>query len=484
MNGRLTRRMPAVVLIVAAFAAIVVVSRDRIAADAPTFSVSASGWMPAAPPPDGVTETWFCPGVPATGADDVGGEIVIANRADERLVGTALLMNEAGDNRRLDIEIEQYGIVRLDLDATLPGEMVAAVVEIEGGGAIVEQWSLHPSGDSHAACANATSDTWYLADGFTVEGSLDQIVLANPYEQTVVANLSFATREGPRQPASYRGLTIEPRSVRVIDLGAPGAGAQSEPLLAVSVETARGRLVVGRSQRFLGGGRLGTQVTLAQPALRNQWWFANGSRGDGTSGEYTIYNPTDESVEVDILFLGIESPLVLDPVEVPARQVVTIDPSTYDIGDLPAGRHAAVFATSTNQSSIVVERAVTQTDGDRVGTTVAPGAPPRQDGYLATTWHVASGPPVPTEDGLVAYNATNVDGTVSVLAVGTSGPVPVPGLQDLAIEPAALLAIDLTDPLVIGRELIIESSTRVLVERSYPTGRGDLRAASWAIPAA
>jgi hypothetical protein len=437
--------------------------------------------MPAAPASSGLTETWFCPGVPATGIDDVGGEIVIANRFEKRMVGTILLMNDDGANARLDLAVDGWSTARVDLDATLPGDMVGAVVEVDGGGAIVEQIALHPSGNSVAACANATSDSWYLADGFTVEGSLDQIVLTNPYEQTVVVNLEFATREGARQPASYRGLTVPPQTVRVIDLGAPGAGAQSEPILAVKVETPRGRLVVGRSQRFLGGGRLGTEVTLASPALRNQWWFTNGAKGVGVDERFSIYNPTDDAVEVDVLFLGIDSPLVLDPIEVPAREVVTLDAGP--LADLGEGRHATVFATSTAEPSIVVERAVTVTDDERVGTTVIAGATPRQDGYVATTWHLAAGPTTPVAGGLVVYNADNSAGTVSVSAIGSSGPVPVPGLQDLDLAPASLLVIDLTDPVVIDRELIVESTTRVFVERSYPTGRGDLRTASWAVPA-
>lgn len=478
----MTRRIPALIIVIAAIAAVVAVGRDRIDARSPTFSVSASGWMPAAPPVGGVTETWFCPGVPATGIDGVGGELIIANRGSQRLEGSALLMDEESNNVRIDVDVDGWSTARIDLDATMPGEMVAAVVEIDGGGALVEQWARHPAGDSHAACANATSDTWYLADGFTVDGSLDQIVLTNPYEQTVVANLSFATREGPRQPGSYRGLTIPPQSVRVIDLGAPGAGAQSEPLLAVTVETARGRIVVGRSQRFLGGGRDGTQVTLASPALRNQWWFANGVREAGSSTTYSIYNPTSDPVEVDALFLGLDSPSVLDPIEVPARQVVTIETNALGEETLPFGRHAAVFSTSTSESAIVVERTTTRSDGDSLATTVASGATPRQDGYLPSTWHVASGPETAVEDGLVIYNWTNTVGSVSVFAIGSSGPSPVDGLQNLPIQQAALLTIDLTNPLVLGRELLIESTTPVLIERAYPTGRNDLRSSSWAIP--
>ena len=134
------------------------------------------------------------------------------------------MFNERSENRRLELAVDGWSMATVDLDATLPGEMVGAVVEVEGGGALVEQQAFHPSGNSGAACANATSDTWYLADGFTVDGSLDQIVLANPYDQTVVASTRVRHREGSRAPGSYSGLTV-PAQYRVIDLGAPGARA-------------------------------------------------------------------------------------------------------------------------------------------------------------------------------------------------------------------------------------------------------------------
>src|SRR5690606_33287265 len=127
-----------------------------------------SGWMPAAPVAAGLTETWFCPGVPATGVDDVEGEIVIANRDESRMVGTVLVVNDGGETRRLELAVDGWASTTIDLDATLPGTMVGAVIEVDGGGAVVEQRSQHPSGDSVAPCANATSDRWYLADGFTV----------------------------------------------------------------------------------------------------------------------------------------------------------------------------------------------------------------------------------------------------------------------------------------------------------------------------
>jgi hypothetical protein len=142
-----------------------------------------------------------------------------------------------------------------------------------------------------------------------------------------------------------------------------------------------------------------------------------------------------------------------------------------------------VFATQA-EPSIVVERAVTRTVDDTVATSVIHGATPREgDGHVAATWHLAAGPPIPTTEALIVYNATNSPGLVSVFAVGSSGPVPVADLQELELGPAAIISIDLTDPVTIGRELFVSSTTRVFVERSFPTGRGETRTSSWAVPA-
>jgi hypothetical protein len=468
------------VVVAVAGVGLVTVVRDRAVPDVGSFSAAAVGWMPAAPAAGVLTETWFCSGVPATGVDDVEGAVVIANRTGEQRVGTALVYNEQAQNARVPVTVAAWSAVTLDLDATLPGAMVAAVVEVDGGGVLVEQQSAHPSGNSSVGCANATSDSWYLAEGTTVDNSLDQIVLSNPYDQTVVASLEFATREGSRSPGSYAGLTVPARSTRVIDLGAPGAGAQGEPTLAVKVTTTRGRIVVGRFQRFLGGGRLGTQVTLASPSPRDQWWFANGRKGEGFAERYSIYNPTDDDVTVDVIFLGVAGAPQPEPIEVASNEVVVFDPA--DVADLPDGSYSAVFATLA-ADSVVVERSTTQTIGDQVGTSVIHGATSSPEGFYATTWLVPFAPTQPTTAALVIHNADNADGTVSVSALGASGPVPVAGLTGVVLPIAQRLTLDLTDPAVLGRTIIVESTNRIFVEEAFPTGRDDLRVSSWAIPA-
>ena len=110
---------------------------------------------------------------------------------------------------------------------------------------------------------------------------------------------------------------------------------------------------------YEGAVRRGFGVTLASPALRDQWWFANGEKGPGVRERYSIYNPTEDDVEVTVVPLGIpltDELVTIEPIPVAARQVVTFSPD--DVADLPAGRHAMVFSTG-NRQSIVVEQAFT-----------------------------------------------------------------------------------------------------------------------------
>ena len=112
------------------------------------------------------------------------------------------------------------------------------------------------------------------------------------------------------------------------------------------------------------------------------------------------------------------------------------------------------------------------------------GAPPRPDGFVAARWHVGIGPSVATPGALVVYNVDNLDGTITIESVGPAGPSAVDSLTDIPIAPGEVITIDLEDPDVLNRELIISATNRVFVERLLSRG-GDLpgRSGSWALPA-
>ena len=481
------RSVPALVLLLVGGGALVYAGNESPAVADPYFSTPAGSWMPAVSEEAALTGSWFCPGVPATGEPGVGGEVVIANRDDDRLVGRFSIRTAEGLQVEEALTVEPWSREIIDVDAYVTASYASVVVEIDGGRGFVEQRSIHPAGDSVAPCSNDTSGEWYLADGFTVDGSADTLILTNPYDDAAVVDLTFATSSGEARPTAFQGFTILPQSVETIQMGQAGLGARDEEVIAVHVGAERGRLVVGRAQHYLGGGRLGHQVTLAAPALRDQFWFADGETGPGITETYPIYNPTGSDVQVDVVFLGLPLDAGFSDitVEVPAHQVVVFDPSADDSGiTLPEGRHAAVFSTLADPS-IVVERVLTRPAGDSVATTVVLGAPPRLDGFVASRWHLGIGPSEPAASALVIYNVDNVDGTVSIESVGPSGPSAVASLTDIPIAAGSVTAIDLVDPDVIDRELIVQTTNRVFVERLLPRG-GELigRSGSWAMPSA
>lgn len=513
------RAFPAAILLVVAMIGLVLAGRDTESTPTPFFAASGGTWMPAVGASGSLTGSWFCPGVPATGEPGVGGSVVVSNRDDAQLVGRYMILTADGVVADRDFSVGAWAQTRIDVDATVPeaAEFASVVVEIEGGGGFVEQIANHPAGASVSACSNDTSPTWYLADGFTVDGSVNTLVLTNPFDEPVVANLRFSTEARESQPGQFKGFTVLPRTVRTIPIAE--LGARDEPVIAVSVEATAGRLIVGRAQHYVGGGRLGYNMSLAAPELRDQWWFADGERNEGITETYSIYNPTDDEVEITVFFgglpidAGVED---LDPIIVGPRRAVVFDPyadptiigdlagdDTFTevdgesgdaddgefvefltpIGEIPLGRHATVFSTLA-QPSIVVERILTRPAGETFATSVVMGAPPRPDGFVANTWHLGVGPTVPTEQALVVYNIDQSDASVTVEAVGPGGPTVVPSLADIPLAPGSIITIDLVDPDVVGQELIITSTSRVFIERLLPRGGGlEGRSGSYLLPA-
>jgi hypothetical protein len=187
-----------------------------------------------------------------------------------------------------------------------------------------------------------------------------------------------------------------------------------------------------------------------------------------------VFNPTDRDVDVQVVFLGV--PISADfandtQLTVPADGVASL--RTADIKGLPPGRHGVVFST-LGTSSIVVERALTRPAGDSVATTVVLGAP----AVLASPrWSMAVGSDLAVDDILVVLNVDGVDATVTVKALGPGGEVAVPGMEAIALPAGGVISIGISDPAALGRPLVVESTSRVYVERLLPRG-GTLRGRS------
>ena len=133
----MTRRVPALLLTVVAFAAIVITARVTPTTEVPVFASVHGEWMPSAPPAGGLTQTWFCPGVPATGEDGVGGELVVANAGSTEISAAVTLLNDEQATVSQDIPVAPHikanSIVAIDGDEQPP----------TGGDGVVKYSSAH-----------------------------------------------------------------------------------------------------------------------------------------------------------------------------------------------------------------------------------------------------------------------------------------------------------------------------------------------------
>ena len=475
------RRFIAAVMVVATIVGVVVLQRSHPVSSVPAqFSRLGTATMPFVPQGDFVTSAWFCAGVPVGGPQQ-GGVAVVANPGEVALTGKITTFTDTAGVAAVtaSFEVPARATATFDLAQMQPqGTFVSAMVEIYGGGGYVEQRADSASGSAVSPCSNSTSSTWYFADGYTVEGSKEQLVVTNPFPSDAIVSLSESTSTESRQPAILQSLLVRANSVLVIS---QDLLAKRELVLAITVTSTRGRVVVGRAQEYIASaGRAGFTMTLGAPSLGDQFYFADGEVGPNVVAErYSIYNASDTVAVVNVAFLGLDPALGFvnpDPITVEPGKVASL--IADDVG-VPAGRHAAVFSTETT-GSILVERAITRTTEDTVWSTVVMGSPPS---FASTRWSMAVGTDLPIENVLVVLNATGSQGTVTVKTLGAGGEVPVPGMEAIDLPASGVITIGVSDLTALGHPLIVESTQRVFVERLLARN-ADLRgrSGSFALP--
>jgi hypothetical protein len=473
------RRVVLLAVVVVAFGGLAAsaLMRDDSPRVVPTFSAVPAPLPPRVPQDLAITSSWFCPGVPS-GGEGRGGSVVVANPAETVITGRLTVFSDAASEpveERFSVAARDQ--VRFDLPGLQPqGTMLGALVEVDGGGGLVEQEARHPDGSAVSPCANKPSSQWFFADGYTFGGSTSQLIITNPYADEAVVEIDYATPEKPFSFASLDAFIVKGRSVLVVD---QQLMPKDEKVLAAKIIVSRGRVVAGRAQTFSGGERTGFTLALGAPSLTTQVYFADGEAGNGITESYAVYNPTDQDISVTPSFFGIplETSFVFnEPFNVPAGRVVSFAPA--DIPNLPVGRHGLSF--STLDVALVVERVITRPAGDGFVTSVVPG----MFGTLSYRWSTVIGPTEATEAALVVMSTGLEPTTVTVSALNAGGVAPVPGLDSVTVPPnGGITTIDLIDPAAVGVPLIIDSTQPVFIERVFRRG-GELagRSGSYALP--
>ena len=424
--------------------------------------------MPVVSVDQRISTSWFCPGVPGNDGT-ISGSIIVSNPSDADFNASVTRLGIGVSPEVTAVTVAARSQAVVNVKEGIESPFISTIVEILGGVGTAEQFINHPAGNSVAQCANEPATDWYFADGFTGADSLDHIVLTNPYSDSTVVDVSFVTTESTREPSRLHGFVIPPRSV--IALNMADEGARNEPVVAVEVHASAGKLVVGRSQHYLGDGRLGYTMALGASGLSSEWWFADGEKLDGSTEQLVILNPTRSDATLSVMFVNGANPdTQSEPASViaPAGSVTLFDTGT--LPNVPNGRYGIIVSTvgepGVEAPGIVVEQVINRRVGNTVGTSVVLGAPM---GAMSTVWVAPSGVSSGIDDAMLILNATPIEGMVTVSQIGPAGEVAIAGLESVLLPASGLVSIPVPAGISNG-EIVVRATVPVVVQRMLLRG--------------
>ena len=428
-----------------------------------------------------ISTSWFCPGVPGNDGT-ISGSIIISNPSDADFNATVTRLGVGVSPVVTAVTVAARSQASVNVKEGIESSFISTIVEILGGAGTAEQFINHPAGNSVAQCANEPATDWYFADGFTGADSLNHIVLTNPYSDSTVVDVSFVTTESTREPSRLHGFVIPPRSVVALNMA--DEGARNEPVVAVEVHASAGKLVVGRSQHYLGDGRLGYTMALGASGASSEWWFADGEKLEGSTEQLVILNPTRSDATLSVMFVnGVNPDAQIEPaiLTAPAGRVTLFD--TGSLPNVPNGRYGIIVSTigdpGIEAPGVVVEQVVNRRVGNTVGTSVVFGAPL---GATSTVWVAPSGVSSGIDDSMLILNATPVEGTVTVSQIGPAGEVAITGLESVVLPASGLISIPVPNGISSG-EIVVRATIPVVVQRMLLRGHDLIgRSAVLALP--
>ncbi len=408
-------RWPAIALLAALLAVMVVVDTNADPVDQQAVSLDRSG-VTTAGDADSLSSTWYC----AAGTIVEGGSsdhlLLIANPSS-RPAEVDLTVYPVLAPTPIEINLDDPGAIAEGISLTPPeaaslgsvvgsvvvaprsvgqfrvaelpgvgGEHAAVLIESDVGDLFVEHVLSGPSGSGQAPCSSSSATAWYFAAGTTRKGAREVLSVFNPFPSDAIVDLTFATEAGVRAPQIYDGLVVPSGTVLPIDI--TGVVTLFESVSA-SLTLRTGRVVVDRVLLLDGSeGLLGQSVSVGSPQTSPVWVFPVSGTDDSVSA-ISIFNPsTDEEARVDVE-ISLDSPDfngTVEPVGIgirPGRTEIVVLNGNAELmaagaadasGRILDGVGYWAAVRSINGVDVVAERVTLPAGGPAVSASASPGA--------------------------------------------------------------------------------------------------------------
>jgi hypothetical protein len=345
------------------------------------------------------------------------------------------------------------------LATILKAAYIAAMVRLDGGGAMVEHVTSGPVGEAVGACASSASTRWYVPEGATTRNAQLVYALFNPFPDDAIVDMSFATEQGRDAPAAFQGIVVPANGVVPVDVG---THVRRRAHVSAAIHARRGRIVVEALQVHNGDGRRGVGLMLGVPRTATSFVFPDGIASPERFEQLHLFNPNDAeaSVQLDlVLDAGDVQPFTL---RVPAQGRITVDLSNESRVPKNIG-HALVVRVSNNVPVAVAR-------------TIDVGSANARRGYIsdvgatsaALHWGFAAGGAASSlEEWIAVINEAPRDVTVDFTTTQRGSLAFLEGLGGVRIPRGARRVFRLAD-FGAGPDtpLIVNSTGPVVVERS------------------
>lgn len=461
------RRLLIALLVVAIAAAAVLVDAAPPRRPGDRDVVPASALAPVATADDAGSSTWYCVAGTASKGGAADHTVVVANPTERTAEGRLEIFPVGGDPVTVPIQVAAGSRESVAVGTKVEAPFAAAVVEIAAGGVVAEHEVRGSAGWDSERCASAASTQWYFAWGRTAGAANLSFALLNPFPEDAVVDLTFETEEGFVAPTALEGLLVPARRLVVVDVTEQ---VSVRTRVATTVSTRAGRIVAERIQTIVGAdGVSAVDLGLGAPAPATVWNFAEGRADAATGEQFSVFNPTEQPAEVEIVVErsgagtgGAPAPF---EVRVPAGGAAQVVLNQESRIALPI-RHTTT-ARSINGVPVVVER-ITATGsiakalfGDLgTETTIAPPTTTTSTSTTTTTT------PPPTTSAAPAPGATTPPPpTTTTAATTTTTSTPTPSASGLVALPTGFSAT-LGLPVVAGRWVLATGTREGLVDVS------------------
>ncbi len=262
-------------------------------------------------------DVWFCLG-PTNKLAGINDQIInITNLSSAVTEGLKWTISDS-EGKVIERAIQVEGGGQLEILTSQEKDTahyVGVTVEAPTGDVLVDQYleASEFSGLDQGSCTTATSSSWIVPWGTTERpGTKQTLLLYNPFQAMAVADLLFVGDQGLRETLDSQGVVIPGRSIVAYELTERIPDAL---VLSSYVEVRTGQIIVSGLSIADGSSPSGTKglsIVSGSSEIGGDL-FLPGSNGETPPGVVVIVNPSEATVEGELVVRSGDPDLFVEP---------------------------------------------------------------------------------------------------------------------------------------------------------------------------